>query len=277
MNNSVIVESIKKLCKDNNITVSQLEKETGMSQGLVSKWKDKIPSLDKIVDIANYFNVTIDEVIGRTIKAKQNGEQKFIDKLYRETINDSIDWKDQAELVPELVKGDSNIEDDGYEYFELYTTQYNDGTIYLYAQYDKEKGIISDIDIQLYIRPDITSELVIQEYDKAKLYDLWYYLQTKFYGKLDEIRVEEFKNNFVLNKSLTNSDDLLSGNLNNGLGIDVIEKIANDPSVKKIMELYSMPGFQQLQKTISSTEFQKAMQVANMVQKYFDRLDINNK
>ena len=34
MNNENIVKSIKNLCKENNITIGQLEKEVGLSQGL---------------------------------------------------------------------------------------------------------------------------------------------------------------------------------------------------------------------------------------------------
>lgn len=36
-----IVKSIKKLCVKNNINLSRLEKNVGLSQGLISKWKTK--------------------------------------------------------------------------------------------------------------------------------------------------------------------------------------------------------------------------------------------
>ena len=88
MNNENIVKSIKNLCKENNITIGQLEKKVGLSQGLVSKWKDKTPSLDKIVDIADYFNVTLDEVIGRTNNLKDD----FLQMLYRQTSSCILKW-----------------------------------------------------------------------------------------------------------------------------------------------------------------------------------------
>ena len=86
MDNNIIVNSIKKLCKDKNITVSQLEKKIGLSQGLVSKWINTTPSLDKIVDIADYFHVSLDEVVGY----KQ--DDIFLNILHDLTNNRKIKW-----------------------------------------------------------------------------------------------------------------------------------------------------------------------------------------
>ena len=81
MNNEKIVNSIKKLCKKHNITANQLECEVGLSQGLISRWLKTTPSLDKIINIADYFNVSLDEVIGR----KKNGLKQnkfFINQIF---------------------------------------------------------------------------------------------------------------------------------------------------------------------------------------------------
>lgn len=264
MDNELLVKSIRTLCKKNNISISQLENELNFGAGLISRWIKSSPSIDKIVNIADYFNTSIDETIGRTINAKQNGEQKFIDKLYNETINNSIVWVDQTDLVPKLIDSDTNIEDDGYEYFELYTTQYNQGTIYLYTQYDKEKGIINDIDIQLYIQPDKTSELVIQEYDDTKLYDLWHYIQIKFYGKLDETKAEEFKNDFINNKSKKTIESFTDEQL-----LQITQNmIEMEPDLTLVFEKLNDPEFSKFLTTLESPKIQERIKIAQRLKPY---------
>lgn len=64
MDNLKVVESIRNLCTKNNILVSSLERELGFGAGLISRWETRDPSLSKIIAIADYFHVSIDEVVG---------------------------------------------------------------------------------------------------------------------------------------------------------------------------------------------------------------------
>lgn len=62
---SIIYSRIRELCADNGITINKLETEMGMSVGSISKWKHTVsPTIDKISKIANYFNVSIDYMVG---------------------------------------------------------------------------------------------------------------------------------------------------------------------------------------------------------------------
>lgn len=54
---------IKTLCKKNNVSITRVEKETGLSNGAIGKWKDSIPTVDKLKKVADYFGVTIDELL----------------------------------------------------------------------------------------------------------------------------------------------------------------------------------------------------------------------
>ena len=76
MNNETLVNSIRELCRIHNITVTKLEETLGMSQGLISRWAKSDPSLSKIIDIANYFRVSIDELLG-------NIKYEYIDTIYK--------------------------------------------------------------------------------------------------------------------------------------------------------------------------------------------------
>lgn len=53
-------DRIKELCKKNNISMNQLEKELGFGVGYISKLGNTTPNTKKIQLIADYFNVSVD-------------------------------------------------------------------------------------------------------------------------------------------------------------------------------------------------------------------------
>ena len=58
---------IKKLCAKHNITITKLESELGFGSSSIKKWeKTSSPSVDKIMKVANYFDVSIDYLLGRS-------------------------------------------------------------------------------------------------------------------------------------------------------------------------------------------------------------------
>lgn len=61
-----MVDYIKNLIKEKKITLNKLENELGLSQGSIRHWDEKPPSYDKIQKVANYFGITIDELVGNT-------------------------------------------------------------------------------------------------------------------------------------------------------------------------------------------------------------------
>lgn len=61
-----IVEKIKYLCKEKKITVAELERNTGISNGQIRKWDKSTPGIDKVKLVADYFDVSVDYLLGRT-------------------------------------------------------------------------------------------------------------------------------------------------------------------------------------------------------------------
>ncbi|MDR1629406.1 MAG: helix-turn-helix domain-containing protein [Oscillospiraceae bacterium] len=55
-----IYERIKEACKKQNITISFLESQTGISNGSISKWKVQIPKSDNLYSVSQYLNRTIE-------------------------------------------------------------------------------------------------------------------------------------------------------------------------------------------------------------------------
>lgn len=62
---SVNYDRIKQLCEEHGITIAELERELGFSNSTIRKWGQGIsPSIDKIVKVANRFDVSVDYLIG---------------------------------------------------------------------------------------------------------------------------------------------------------------------------------------------------------------------
>ncbi|HCW3213494.1 TPA: helix-turn-helix transcriptional regulator, partial [Listeria monocytogenes] len=59
-------ERIKKLSAKKGITISQLTSELEMGENSIYRWKTQKPALDKLQKVADYFNVSIDYLVGRT-------------------------------------------------------------------------------------------------------------------------------------------------------------------------------------------------------------------
>ena len=64
---STLYDRIKELCESQGITVAELERELGFSNSTIRKWGNSTsPSIDKIIKISEYFNVSVDYILGFT-------------------------------------------------------------------------------------------------------------------------------------------------------------------------------------------------------------------
>ncbi len=61
-----MVEQIKSLCKNNKTSIKALEKALGFGNGTIRRWDTHSPGHDKIVKVAEYFNISIETLIGET-------------------------------------------------------------------------------------------------------------------------------------------------------------------------------------------------------------------
>lgn len=60
-----IYEKVIDLCTLHQIDKTSLESACGFSQNSINKWKTSSPSIDKLIKVADYFEVTLDELVGR--------------------------------------------------------------------------------------------------------------------------------------------------------------------------------------------------------------------
>ena len=64
MNN--ILDVVKGLCAKKGISLLKLERELGFSRASLGKWNIAPPSIAKVEKVAEYFEVSVDYLIGRT-------------------------------------------------------------------------------------------------------------------------------------------------------------------------------------------------------------------
>ena len=51
------------MCSDRNITIAELERETGIGNGVISRWDTLNPRVDRLKLVADYFGVSMDELL----------------------------------------------------------------------------------------------------------------------------------------------------------------------------------------------------------------------
>lgn len=67
MDNQIIVSRITELCKEKDVSVNRMLQETGQNKNVVDNLKKgSKPSIEKVSAIAEYFNVSVDYILGKT-------------------------------------------------------------------------------------------------------------------------------------------------------------------------------------------------------------------
>lgn len=65
-----LTERIQYLCESKDISLNSLEKQLGFGIRTISKWKTSSPKVENLEKIAEYFNVSIDYLVGRSLDPK---------------------------------------------------------------------------------------------------------------------------------------------------------------------------------------------------------------
>ncbi len=62
----MILDNIKALCRERKTNITALEKEVGLGFGTIYKWDRVSPSVNNIKLVADFFGVTIDDLLKET-------------------------------------------------------------------------------------------------------------------------------------------------------------------------------------------------------------------
>lgn len=74
-----LVSNIKKLCDERGINIDTLGTELELGAKSIYKWDKNYPSFDKVIKVANFFNVSIDSLVGNVITIEEYRENKPTD------------------------------------------------------------------------------------------------------------------------------------------------------------------------------------------------------
>ena len=58
-----MLEKIRTLAKEKGVTLAEVERSCGLGERSLSKWDKNIPSVDKVKRVADYFGITLDELV----------------------------------------------------------------------------------------------------------------------------------------------------------------------------------------------------------------------
>lgn len=62
----MLLENIKRLCEEEGISTYALAIKCGLTGGAIDKWKDSSPTVGSLKKVADYFGVTLDELLRET-------------------------------------------------------------------------------------------------------------------------------------------------------------------------------------------------------------------
>ena len=77
-------EQLQKLARENKKSFNQIESELGYSRNTLYSYKKTKPNADRIREIAEYFNVSSDSLIGVETDEKQTPEFSVIQRRAKE-------------------------------------------------------------------------------------------------------------------------------------------------------------------------------------------------
>lgn len=62
----MIVANIQRLCKSKDMTLADLSRAVNIGNGVIARWDDSSPQVKNLAKVADFFGVTVDELIRET-------------------------------------------------------------------------------------------------------------------------------------------------------------------------------------------------------------------
>lgn len=95
-----ILERIKKLAASRNLSINSLEEKLGFARGYLYTWKKKTPGIDRVQKVADFFDVSVDYLLGRT------------NVMHPSTDNEHINVEDLVDNAAMLTSRDHALSDE---------------------------------------------------------------------------------------------------------------------------------------------------------------------
>lgn len=73
-----IADEIRAEAEKQKIPISKLERDCGFNHGTIRRWEISEPSIEKVVRVADYLNVSVDQLCERSV------EKEFIEDIVKD-------------------------------------------------------------------------------------------------------------------------------------------------------------------------------------------------
>lgn len=100
-----LVQKIRYLCAKRKINLATLEREIGLANSTIRRWDERVPSVDRVSKVADYFHVSVDYLLGKTDDPTPADEKRPYYALNEKDERDIA--KKLDEMMEELTSGHS--------------------------------------------------------------------------------------------------------------------------------------------------------------------------
>ena len=59
----MVYDNVKKICDEKGITIAQLEREAGLKNGTIGKWRTCSPRVENLKAVADVLKVKVDKLL----------------------------------------------------------------------------------------------------------------------------------------------------------------------------------------------------------------------
>lgn len=73
----MLFEKIQQLCKSQKTNITQLERACGLANATIRRWETASPSVDNLMKVADYFEVSLDFLLGRGAYCLSDAAQQY--------------------------------------------------------------------------------------------------------------------------------------------------------------------------------------------------------
>lgn len=109
-----VFDRIKKLADSRGKSIVDVEADLGLSKNYLYKWKKSAPNSTKLIEVADYFNVSTDYLLGRSEEKKSPSEDRG-NKDLKKFLEDNLDNG--------MTFGDGEVTEEDREKLEIALTQ----------------------------------------------------------------------------------------------------------------------------------------------------------
>lgn len=98
-----LAQRIRELANQHGMTIAELERKTGISNGQISKWSVRSPKTENLEKVAKFFGVSLDYLTGNSDDKKRTADLTDDDVIF--TYQGKPLSDEDKELIKRLMNG----------------------------------------------------------------------------------------------------------------------------------------------------------------------------